>query len=228
MCGGSSFHRRRFLAGVPRSTSSGSINLWIHRLRRTFGAVFGRGCGGRRSVCATPLYRYLCMPQLLYVCSFCMLCFCIPRRLPSEWRLLHTTSGYTKNPRFRRTGDRWCARRDSNACSSLRISSTRRGNRYYYTDVLEGVQAEKLEICPNFPPKKPKIPRFAAEFRGFCVRKIFSKYFCFTPKPTPKAPKNTPLHPSGTSRSPSKNLFAPKECDARNVRNSVIEGCSGH
>ena len=82
MCGGSSFHRRRFLAGVPRSTSSGSINLWIHRLRRTFGAVFGRGCGGRRSVCATPLYRYLCMPQLLYVCSFCMLCFCIPRRLP--------------------------------------------------------------------------------------------------------------------------------------------------
>ena len=114
MCGGSSFHRRRFLAGVPRSTSSGSINLWIHRLRRTFGAVFGRGCGGRRSVCATPLYRYLCMPQLLYVCSFCMLCFCIPRRLPSEWRLLHTTSGYTKNPRFRRTGDRWCARRDSN------------------------------------------------------------------------------------------------------------------
>ena len=66
MCGGSSFHRRRFLAGVPRSTSSGSINLWIHRLRRTFGAVFGRGCGGRRSVCATPLYRYLCMPRSFY------------------------------------------------------------------------------------------------------------------------------------------------------------------
>ena len=114
MCGGSSFHRRRFLAGVPRSTSSGSINLWIHRLRRTFGAVFGRGCGGRWSVFATPLYRYLCMPQLLHVCSFCMLCFCIPRRLPSEWRLLHTTSGYTKNPRFRRTGDYLCARGDLN------------------------------------------------------------------------------------------------------------------
>ena len=57
MCGGSSFHRRRFSAGVPRSTSSGSINLWIHRLRRTFGAVFGCGCGGRWSVFATPLYR---------------------------------------------------------------------------------------------------------------------------------------------------------------------------
>lgn len=53
MCGGSSFHRRRFLAGVPRSTSSGSINLWIHRLRRTFSAVFGRGCGvsAYRAVC---------------------------------------------------------------------------------------------------------------------------------------------------------------------------------
>lgn len=78
MCGGSSFHRRRFLAGVPRSTSSGSINLWIHRLRRTFGAVFGRGCGGRRSVCATPLYRYLCMPRSFYtsVVSVCCVSAC--------------------------------------------------------------------------------------------------------------------------------------------------------
>ena len=66
MCGGSSFHPRRFLAGVPRSTSSGSINLWIHRLRHTVSAVFGRGCDGRRSVCATPLYRYLCMPRSFY------------------------------------------------------------------------------------------------------------------------------------------------------------------
>ncbi len=66
MCGGSSFHPRRFSAGVPRSTSSGSVNLWIHRLRRTFSAVFGRGCDGRRSVCATPLYRYLCMPRSFY------------------------------------------------------------------------------------------------------------------------------------------------------------------
>ena len=66
MCGGSSFHRRRFLAGVPRSTSSGSINLWIHRLRHTVSAVFGRGCDGRRGVCATPLYRYLCIPRSFY------------------------------------------------------------------------------------------------------------------------------------------------------------------
>ena len=93
MCGGSSFHPRRFLAGVPRSTSSGSINLWIHRLRHTVSAVFGRGCDGRRSVCATPLYRYLCMPQLLHVCSFCM-----PRRLPSGWRFLRKLLGTQKIP----------------------------------------------------------------------------------------------------------------------------------
>ena len=60
MCGGSSFHPRRFLAGVPRGTSSGSINLWIHRLRRTFSAVFWCGCCcGWWSVLAAPLYRYL-------------------------------------------------------------------------------------------------------------------------------------------------------------------------
>ena len=68
MRGGSSFHRRRFLAGVPRSTSSGSVNLWIHRLRRTFsalsaqllcadGAVVERLCF--TSIFAAPLYRYL-------------------------------------------------------------------------------------------------------------------------------------------------------------------------
>lgn len=39
---------------------------------------------------------------------------------------------------------------------------TRRGNRYYYTDVLKGVQAEKLEIDPKSPPQKSKVPRFAA------------------------------------------------------------------
>ena len=59
MRGGSSFHPRRFLAGVPRSTSSGSINLRIHRLGRTFSAVFGCGCGGWWSVLAAPLYWYL-------------------------------------------------------------------------------------------------------------------------------------------------------------------------
>ena len=59
MCGGSSFHPRRFLAGVPRSTSSGSVNLWIHRLRRTFSSVFGCGCDGWWSVLAAPLYWYL-------------------------------------------------------------------------------------------------------------------------------------------------------------------------
>ena len=46
--------------------------------------------------------------------------------------------------------------------SSLRISSTRRGNRYYYTDVLGGTQAEKLEIDPKSPPQESKVPRFAA------------------------------------------------------------------
>ena len=66
MRGGSSFHPMRFLAGVPRGTSSGRVNLWIHRLRHTVSAVFGRGCDGRRSVCATPLYRYLCMPRSFY------------------------------------------------------------------------------------------------------------------------------------------------------------------
>ena len=66
MCGGSSFHPRRFSAGVPRSTSSGSVNLRIHRLRRTFGSVFGCGCDGWWSVLATPLYRYLCMPRSFY------------------------------------------------------------------------------------------------------------------------------------------------------------------
>ena len=78
MRGGSSFHPMRFLAGVPRGTSSGRVNLWIHRLRRTFGAVFGRGCGGRRSVCATPLYRYLCMPRSFYtsVVSVCCVSAC--------------------------------------------------------------------------------------------------------------------------------------------------------
>lgn len=60
MRGGSSFHRRRFLAGVPRSTSSGSVNLWIHRLKRTFAVAVGRSCcvrmGQLWSVLASPLY----------------------------------------------------------------------------------------------------------------------------------------------------------------------------
>ena len=38
----------------------------------------------------------------------------------------------------------------------------RRGNRYYYTDVPEGAQAEKLEICLKSPPEDPQMPRFAA------------------------------------------------------------------
>ncbi len=79
MCGGFSFHPRRFLAGVPRSTSSGSVNLWIHRLRRTFSSVFGCGCGGGWwSVLAAPLYRYLCMPRSFYtsVVSVCCVSAC--------------------------------------------------------------------------------------------------------------------------------------------------------
>lgn len=42
---------------------------------------------------ATPLYRYLCMPQLLHACSFCM-----PRRLPSGWRFLRKLLGTQKIP----------------------------------------------------------------------------------------------------------------------------------
>ena len=115
MCGGSSFHPRRFLAGVPRSTSSGSVNLWIHRLRRTFGAVFGCGCGsGWWSIIAAPLYRYLYVLRFLLAAPSAV--NVVPCAVPGAFggALFERISGDTKNPRFRRTGDRWCARRDSN------------------------------------------------------------------------------------------------------------------
>ena len=38
----------------------------------------------------------------------------------------------------------------------------RRGNRYYYTDVSKGAQAEKLEIDPKSPPKDSIMPCFTA------------------------------------------------------------------
>ena len=115
MCGGSSFHPRRFLAGVPRSTSSGSVNLRIHRLRRTFSSVFGCGCGsGWWSIIAAPLYRYLYVLRFLLAAPSAV--NVVPCAVPGAFggALFERISGDTKNPRFRRTGDRWCARRDSN------------------------------------------------------------------------------------------------------------------
>ena len=113
MCGGSSFHPRRFLAGVPRSTSSGSVNLRIHRLRRTFSSVFGCGCGsGWWSIIAAPLYRYLYVLRFLLAAPSAV--NVVPCAVPGAFggALFERISGDTKNPRFRRTGDRWCARRD--------------------------------------------------------------------------------------------------------------------
>lgn len=114
MCGGSSFHPRRFLAGVPRSTSSGSVNLWIHRLRRTFGSVFGCGCGGWWSVLAAPLYRYLYALWFLRAAPSAV--SAVPCAVPGAFggALFERISGDAKNPRFRRTGDYLCARGDLN------------------------------------------------------------------------------------------------------------------
>ncbi len=90
MCGGSSFHRRRFLAGVPRSTSSGSINLWIHRLRRTFSAVFGRGCGGWWSVFA---HLYIGISACRSFCTSVVSVCCVSACGVSAYRAACRVSG---------------------------------------------------------------------------------------------------------------------------------------
>ena len=239
MCGGSSFHPRRFLAGVPRSTSSGSINLWIHRLRHTVSAVFGRGCDGRRSVCATPLYRYLCMPQLLHVCSFCM-----PRRLPSGWRFLRKLLGTQKIPGSEEPGIVGAPegiRTPNLLIRSQMLYPLSYRRMFLVSDFFNpsrqqvllygcprGCASRKSRNLPKFPSEGVENTPFCRMIPGFLCSQNFFKIFLSHPKTCPGTTRNTRLDPAESLKNTSKNLFALEECDAQNVRNSVIEGCSDH
>ena len=245
MCGGSSFHPRRFLAGVPRSTSSGSINLWIHRLRHTVSAVFGRGCDGRRSVCATPLYRYLCMPRSFYtsvvsacgVSAYRAVCrvsgaFCTQlldtQKIPGS-----EEPGIVGAPEGIRTPNLLIRSQMLYPLSYRRMFLASDFFNPSRQQVLlygcpRGRASRKTRNLPKFPSEEAENTPFCRGIPGFLCSQNFFKIFLFRPKTFPRTTRNTRLDPAESLKNTSKNLFAPKECDAQNVRNSVIEGCSGH
>lgn len=245
MCGGSSFHPRRFLAGVPRSTSSGSINLWIHRLRHTVSAVFGRGCDGRRSVCATPLYRYLCMPRSFYtsvvsacgVSAYRAVCrvsgaFCTQlldtQKIPGS-----EEPGIVGAPEGIRTPNLLIRSQMLYPLSYRRMFLASDFFNPSRQQVLlygcpRGRASRKTRNLPKFPSEEAENTPFCRGIPGFLYSQNFFKIFLFRPKTFPRTTRNTRLDPAESLKNTSKNLFAPKECDAQNVRNSVIEGCSGH
>ena len=163
MCGGSLFPSQAFSAGAP-DVIWGRKSCGF-RLNYTF----------RRGVSRWSVLLHLHIRRSFYITSAVRVVACA-RSGAFGGALLSAFLGTTKSP-VRRTGDRSCPTEirtpnllirsqmlyplSFSACSSL-VSSTRRGNRYYLTDDLEGVQAEKLEICPKSPPCILKIPHFAA------------------------------------------------------------------
>ena len=245
MCGGSSFHPRRFLAGVPRSTSSGSINLWIHRLRHTVSAVFGRGCDGRRGVCATPLYRYLCMPRSFYtsVVSACgVSAYRAVRRVSGAFctQLL----GIQKIPGSEEPGIAGAPegiRTPNLLIRSQMLYPLSYRRMFLASDFFNpsrqqvllygcprGCASRKSRNLPKFPSEGVENTPFCRMIPGFLCSQNFFKIFLSHPKTCPGTARNTRLDPAESLKNTSKNLFALEECDAQNVRNSVIEGCSDH
>ena len=91
-----------------------------------------------------------------------------------------------------------------------------------------GRASRKSRNLPKFPSEGVENTPFCRMIPRFLCSQNFFKIFLFRSKTCPGTARNTRLDPAESLKNTSKNLFAPKECDARNVRNSVIEGCSGH
>lgn len=91
-----------------------------------------------------------------------------------------------------------------------------------------GCASRKSRNLPKFPSEGVENTPFCRMIPRFLCSQNFFKIFLFRSKTCPGTARNTRLDPAESLKNTSKNLFAPKECDARNVRNSVIEGCSGH
>ena len=92
----------------------------------------------------------------------------------------------------------------------------------------QGCASRKARNLPKIPSAGIENTPFCRMIPGFLCSQNFFKIFLRRPK---NLLSNRPKHLlrlCGITQKASKNIFAPKECDAQNVRNGVIESSADH